>query len=91
MEESEIPKPSKEFEQAIDNISDVFIKEEEKSYRGTAVPFETHAQKKREEMHDNMMQFRERFFKGYEVLLGELTQQYTGSSNSGLPPGAIRL
>jgi len=84
---------NEEFNKSVDELADILIKEEEKNYTSELEPFEVHAQRMRKEIHENMEDFRDRFLQGYELLLKELAQQYTGSEDKGgkVPPGAIKL
>src|SRR5262245_41307983 len=94
-DESKIQKSSadEEFSKSVDDIADILLKEEEVNYKQGLEPFDVYAQKVRKEIHASMEEFRNRFLKGYELLLNELSQQYTGSfaQKSDIPPGAIKL
>lgn len=82
-----------EFEKSIDEIADALLEGEEENYDSELEPFEAYANRMRTEIHENMEEFRDRFLKGYELLLKELAQQYTGMAEAEgrLPPGAIKL
>jgi hypothetical protein len=92
---SDIQKPSQadeEFDKSIDDIAALFLAEEGANYEGKLESYEVHAQKVRKEVHESMEEFRDRFLKGYELLLKELSQQYQTAAGKGdIPPNAIKL
>lgn len=83
-----------EFTEAVDEFAEAIVEDLKEGYHSDLEPFEAYAQRVRAEIHSNMDDFRNRFLQGYEVLLNELSMQYTKASESEEeqpPPGAIAL
>lgn len=68
-------KNEEEFNRAVDRIADIIIEGARDSYKNDLQPFEGYAEKMRKEIHDNMIGFKDRFVRGYEILTAELKKK----------------
>lgn len=82
-----------EFSDYVDEIADVYLEEEREGYDSDLEAFDSYSVRFRAQVHQDMEQFRDRFFSGYELLLKELSMQHKGSSDvkEEIPPNAIKL
>jgi hypothetical protein len=82
-----------DFDKSVDKLADSILEEVKEGYDSQLESFDNYAEKTRNEIHANMDQFRNRFLKGYEILLDELTHQNKVKQNVEvtLPPYAIKL
>jgi len=82
-----------DFDKIVDEIADIYLQEEATSYDSELISFKSHADKIRDEIRKDMEEFRDRFLKGYEILIIEIAEQYGGSkeANERVPPNAIKL
>ena len=61
-----------EFENALNDFIQAVLAQEKTTYHNSLEPFEVYAQKLTLELKENMYLFRQKFMRGYAILLEEL-------------------
>lgn len=73
-----------DFDKCIEDLAEVIIEDAKEHHYSELEPFESYAAKVRTKIHANMEQFRDRFAKGYKILLEELEKNSPSQKES--PP-----
>ena len=60
------------FEEAVDNFIVAYLEEKKKDFHSQVESFEQHAEKMRHILSEKLEEYRDRFLKGYDVLMQEL-------------------
>ena len=90
---TDVAMADKEFAKAIDGLTEAMVNDLEKDYHSELEPFEAYATRIRVQIHSNLEEFRDRFLKGYEVLLNELSHSYKedNKSDEKQPPSGFKV
>lgn len=67
-------KDEAEAKEAIESLADAYLESVRDGYRSDLEPFEAYEQKVRSQIHRDADKFRERFQKGYHVLINEINK-----------------
>ena len=67
-----------ELQKYVEDLTDAFIENIEDGMLQELDPYDAYANHIRHQVYKNMMQFRERFSKGYQVLLNEIKETQSG-------------
>jgi hypothetical protein len=67
-----------EYKESLENICDSVLDSIKESYQSGLEPWDIYAERKKQEMIENINNFRNRFAMGYEALMKELIFEKTG-------------
>lgn len=75
-----------EHAKALEELADAVVEDLKGGYQSDFEPFEAYAERVRADIHTSMGDFHKRFLQGYQVLLEELTKQYSSKDEEEKPP-----
>jgi len=65
------------FDASIEELANSVIELEKQEYHSDLEPFELHAKKRRQQLHDYFYNFKKTFSHGYQVLFEEIEKEKT--------------
>jgi hypothetical protein len=66
---------------SVDELTEAIVEDLRDRYHSDLEPFEIYANRVRQQVCDNLQDFRDRFLQGYSVLLDELEKESTDQEN----------
>ncbi len=71
---------------SVDELTEAIVEDITEGYKNDLEPVEIYANRIRQQVHEDLQSFRERFLKGYGALIEELIEE-----DNEPPPGSLKM
>lgn len=75
-----------ELKSSVDELTEAIVEDITEGYKNDLEPVEIYANRIRQQVHEDLRLFRERFLKGYEAIIEELIDEENEP-----PPGSLKM